>query len=142
MEAMANCLCGEPDCWSDGDTTWLDERSSWRGTSHGCHASIYWVHGKKIAEERHIPAFSLPIADVALRLGEWCAGLQNPVLIWTHDAGGGDASLWIRDVRDPVASDWQRLREARARQLIEDRRHVAFLLKRIEANASTETSHA
>lgn len=127
---MKKCHCGEPDCWDDGDYTWLDSQSGWRGTVAGCGASVYFVHGKKIAEERHLPEFSGPLDAFIEKLREWSSGLSNPWINWSHDTGGGDAGFWLRDVRDPQEQDWTRLAEVRQRKEAGERIELERLSKK------------
>ena len=130
---QGKCTCGEADCWDADDYSWLSSNSGWRGTIHGCHTSIFFIHGKKIREQRHIPAGHWDIERATELLREWSRGLPNQILIWSHDTGDGDSDLWIDGIREPTAEDWQRLEECRAWQDQDDRRTYERLRRRFEA---------
>jgi hypothetical protein len=134
--AEKNCHCGAPECWSEDDTAWLASESGWHGDINGCQSSVFFIHGKKIREQRHVPEGSHRIAEMPALLERWSAGLPNASFVWLHDTGGGDAGLWIEGVRDPNEADIARLMQCRKRQLDNDRRELRWLQKRIEANQS------
>ncbi len=136
LKTSSKCMCGDSDCWPRDDYSWLSSRSGWSGDINGCPSSVFFIHGRKIREQRHIPEGSWSIAELAERLPMWANGLPDARLFWTSDTGGGDAGLWIEGVREPTAIDWKRLDEARARQDAEDRQTFTKLKARYETPAA------
>ncbi len=127
---MAMCKCGEKDCWDEDDYSWLASKSGWHGTLHGCRTSVFFIHGKRIREQRHIPTGYYDVASLPALLAKWSEGLPNARLSWCQDTGDGDASLWIEGVRDPDSDDVRRLEECRERQRRDDTRSWYALVKR------------
>ena len=115
------CICGKDDCWEPGDNAWLSSQSGWHGELHGTRASVFFIHGRMIREQRHIPYGSFAVSDLPRLIKQWSSGLPGARLEWMADTGGGDPGLWIEGMRQPEPADWARLEEARAR-----RRHIAF----------------
>ena len=116
-----NCTCGMPDCWPANDFSWLSSNSGWHGNINGCHSSVFFIHGKKIREQRDVPEGTYDINALLNLLVRWSQGLPNPRLVHTHDTGDGDWGLWIEGEREPNDEDWKRLEQARhsARQKAE-----------------------
>ncbi len=111
--AKEKCVCGAEDCWDINDYSWLSSRSGWCGDINGCHSSIFFIHGKKIREQRHIPCGSFPISVLHKLLDKWADGLPNAQLVWSEDTGDGESGLWIEGVREPNNDDKERLAELR-----------------------------
>ena len=120
MPERKMCTCGVADCWEADDYSWLN--AGWHGEINGCEASVFWIHGRKIREQRHIPEGSWPVADMVELVGRWSEGLPGARLQVCSDTGGGDAGFWIEGERDPNAEDTKRLEECRERQDKQDRR--------------------
>lgn len=113
---MAKCrTCGAADCWDESDTAWLSTESGWFGDIDGCPTSIFFIHGKQIREQRHVPEHRGSVQEFIGKIQRWSVGLDNPRFIYTHDTGGGDCGLWIEGTREPRVDDMKRLHEARAR---------------------------
>lgn len=134
---QTKCSCGSADCWPNDDYTWLDDAAGWRGQVNGCEAVVYFVHGKQIAEERHLPEVDCAIEEFVGKLAHWTEGLFAPVLCWSRDTGGGDAGLWLRDVREPTPEDWRRLEVVRERKAQQERCEFARLQRKYEEPPST-----
>lgn len=115
-------MCGDPNCWDAGDYSWLASNSGWHGELHGCQTSIFFIHGRKIREQRHVPSGDWPLSQLPELLARWSTGLPNPRLAWYADTGDGDVGLWIEGEREPNEADNARLQEYRERQEREDRR--------------------
>lgn len=136
--AEGTCHCGAPECWDEGDYSWLGSRSGWHGKLHGTDASVFFIHGKKIREQRHIPeTHGMPVEEFARKLREWSSGLPEPIVMWTRDSGGGDADLWIEGVREPNDADRHRLEEVKQREDAENRRQYERLRKSFGESASS-----
>jgi hypothetical protein len=101
---------------------------------HGCHAFVFFIHGRKIREQRQVPQGRWTIAQLHERLEQWSAELPNARLVWTQDTGDGDSGLWIEGEREPNEADWQRLREARAHQRRRDEEELARIQRRLDAH--------
>lgn len=129
------CMCGlnNQDCWPSDDFAWLDSQSGWRGTFYGCQTSVFFIHGRKIREQRHVPAGRYDIAILPERFAEWARGLPNARLVWSRDTGDGDAGLWIEGERDADEDDLVRLREARERIERNDRREFERLKAKLSS---------
>lgn len=110
------CFCGAPECWDAEDHAWLSSASGWRGDINGCNTSVFFIHGKQVREQRHVPNGSYQVAELPQLFEKWAEGLPDARLVWLEDAGNGDAGLWIEGVREPVEADWQRYEEASARE--------------------------
>lgn len=63
-------------------------------------------------------------------LRERAEGLDNPLVIWLDDTGGGDSGLWVEGTRPPNEEDIVRLRSAREHALREDERSLRELKQR------------
>ncbi len=129
----AKCHCGEKDCWDPGDYSWLASQSGWYGELHGTDAAVFFIHGKKIREQRSIKAGDYPVEDLPRLIAQWSTGLPNAYLSWSHDTGGGDCGLWIEGIREPNADDWVRLKEVQEREDKENRRKLEELKRRYES---------
>ena len=108
------CFCGE-DCWDANDHSWLSSNSGWHGDINGCQSSVFFIHGKKIREQRQIPYGSFSVAELPGLFSRWSDGLPNARVEFHEDTGGGDMGIWIEGVREPNDEDLGRLEEARAR---------------------------
>ncbi len=115
-EKEKTCICGAEDCWDRNDYSWLSSRSGWHGDVNGCPSSVFFIHGKKIREQRHIPYGEYPVASFPALLEHWAAGLPNARFFWCEDTGDGDSGLWIEGEREPNAADQDRLEQARTRE--------------------------
>lgn len=135
---MAKCMCGSLDCWAEGDYAWLHEDAMWRGQLHGFNAIVHFIHGKKVAEERHLPAGQWTIDEFVAKLREGSTGLPNAKVYVSHgsDEDGG-SDFYIRGHRDPSPDDWKRLEEVRARQQRDDEREFERLRKKLEGAHGT-----
>lgn len=137
---MSKCTCGASDCWDEGDYSWLASNSGWHGRLHGTEASVFFVHGKKIREQRRIPqAYGMPVEEFARNLLAWSAGLPEAKVMWMRDTGDGEADLWIEGVREPNADDWQRLREVKEREDANNRRELERLKRMYEPPPSADS---
>src|SRR3990167_11131360 len=112
---MGQCHCGADECWDKHDTAWLSSESGWHGEIDGCSVSVFFIHGKKIREQRHIPKQWGSVEDFIAKITRWSAGLTNPQFVYSLDTGDGDYGLWIEGIREPRPEDFVRLQEARAR---------------------------
>ncbi len=127
------CDCGAGECWNEHDTAWLGSESGWYGDVDGCHTSIFFIHGKKIREQRSIPEQYGSVDEFIAKLRRWSIGLDNAHFIYTHDVGDGSPGTWIEGTREPHAEDTKRLVEARARIREQAQRDVDYKLKQIAA---------
>ena len=130
MTEAKNCSCGEDDCWDADDSSWLSSNSGWHGDINGCPSSVFFIHGKRIREQRHIPVGDWPVADMVELVRRWSEGLPGARLVMSHDTGGGEPGFWIEGVREPNAADMKRLEECRARQEEDDRITYARLKRK------------
>ena len=122
-----NCICGAPGCWDKGDYSWLASNSGWHGEINGCQSSVFFIHGKKIREQRNIPEGFWPVSEMVELVRRWSEGLPNARFVMCFDTGGGDPGFWIDGVREPNAADWARLEECRTRQEGQDYREYERL---------------
>lgn len=125
------CPCGALECWDVDDYSWVSSRSGWHGELHGCQTSVFFIHGKKIREQRHTPEGRWGLDEMLQLLIEWSRGLPDPVFIWDRDTGSGDAGFWIEGVREPNDEDIARLQECRDRRDAEDRRTLERIQRRL-----------
>jgi hypothetical protein len=109
------CFCGDLNCWPKNDHSWLSSNSGWHGDINGCQSNVFFIHGRKIREQRHIPYGSFAVADLPALFAKWSEGLPDARLLFMDDIGGGDPGIWIEGVREPTDADNSRLEEARAR---------------------------
>lgn len=124
---MGKCHCGAKDCWDEHDYSWVSSESGWHGDINGCPSSVFFIHGKKIREQRQVPYGRFLLNDLPKLFECWGMGLPNARLVWTEDTGGGDCGLWIEGERDPTVDDLKRLEETRKRareKAIRDLRHI------------------
>ena len=113
---MENCICGRSDCWDKGDYSWLASNSGWYGNINGCPSSVFFIHGKKIREQRHLPFGNWPISEMPALIALWAKGLPNGRLVICEDTGDGEQGFWIEGEREPNDTDNARLQECRERQ--------------------------
>ena len=118
---MKNCWCGAEDCWDKSDSSWLSSNSGWYGDINGCRSSVFFIHSKRIREQRHIPEGNWPVDQMLELVGRWSEGLPGARLVMSHDTGGGESGFWIEGEREPNAADMKRLGECRERQEGRDR---------------------
>jgi hypothetical protein len=130
MNENKSCHCGAPDCWDKNDYSWLSSNSGWHGDINGCQSSVFFIHGKKIREQRHIPTGYFPVDEIPALFAKWSQGLPGARLTYSHDTGGGDWGLWIEGERDPNGEDWARLEAARERDKEKARREIAYAIQR------------
>ena len=128
-----NCICGESDCWGMDDNAWLD--AGWGGVINGCSSSVFFIHGKRIREQRHIPEGNWPITEMLELVNHWAEGLPGSRLVMCADTGAGDPGFWIEGERDPNAEDLKRLEECRARRDRDDRRDYERLQRKFGSDA-------
>jgi hypothetical protein len=131
MSQQKICSCGDPNCWTAGDYSWLYSQSGWFGVLHGCRTSIFFIHGRHIREQRTIPDGDYSLNDLPRLLEQWSTGLPNARLCWCRDTGDGDASLWIEGERQPEPADLERLEEARQRERTKDERELERLKEKL-----------
>ena len=130
MSSKKDCHCGEAECWDAGDYSWLSDRSGWHGDINGCDSSVFFIHGKRIREQRHIPEGQWPIAAIGAQFEVWAKGLPGARLVYMGDTGGGDPGWWIEGEREPNDDDLVRLQEARNKAEQEERRQLGRLLEK------------
>lgn len=128
-ENHANCFCGDPGCWDQADRSWVS--CSWHGIQHGCESSVFFIHGRKIREQRTIPPGELSVSEFATLLVEWSKGLPNPRVVVCFDSDGdGQKGFWIEGEREPNEEDAARLEQCRAMQEKNDRRELERLKRK------------
>ena len=132
-----NCSCGDAACWDKDDYSWLSSNSGWDGDINGCSSSVFFIHGRKIREQRHLPEGNWPVEQMFELVRRWSDGLPGARLVMTNDTGGGDAGFWIEGEREPNADDLSRLEECRERQSKEDRRNYERLQKKFGQRATS-----
>lgn len=130
-----NCLCGDPNCWDGDDHSWLSSRSGWNGNINGTQASIFFIHGRMIREQRHVPYGEWKIADIQSIFDRYSVGMPNPRLVWSQGSEDSDPSLWIEGEREPNADDLKRLQECRDREARDDERELAAIQRRAAMRA-------
>ena len=140
MEITQNCHCGAPECWPENDYSWLS--AAWRGVINDCEASVFFIHGKMIREQRNLPTGTYNLASLSRLLAFWGAGLPEPHLCYSHDTGAGDWGLWIEGVRKPNDEDWARLEAVRQRDREEATRELARIHSRFPALTPTQIGRA
>ena len=126
----SNCFCGSQDCWDKDDYSWLASNSGWYGDINGCSSSVFFIHGKKIREQRHLPTGNWPISKIIELVAKWSEGLPNGRLVICEDTGDGDPGLWIEGERDPNDADLVRLQECRDRKKKEDLQELKRLTEK------------
>lgn len=129
---MENCHCGAENCWDEGDYSWLSSNSGWGGEINGCDSLVFFIHGRKIREQRHLPEGDWPVSEMAELVKRWSEGLPNGRLVIMEDTGDGEPGFWIEGEREPNTEDWKRLDECRARQDEKDRREYERLQEKFQ----------
>ena len=116
--------------WDKNDYDWLDDSANWHGDINGCYASVFYIHGKMIREQRHIPYGSFPIAKLPNLIMYWAEGLANARLEHHEDTGDGDSGWWIEGERPPNEKDAARLEQARQQLRQKARRDLQWIHQR------------
>ncbi len=130
MSENENCHCGAGECWDRGDYSWLSSNSGWWGDINGCQSSVFFIHGKKIREQRHLPEGEWPIATIGAQFAAWAEGLPGARLVHHSDTGAGEPGWWIEGEREPTDEDLKRLEEVRERMEKKERRELKHLQER------------
>ena len=125
MTEQQTCTCGEPDCWAADDYSWL--KAGWGGEISGCDAAVFFIHGKKIREQRHFPEGEWPIDTIGAQFAAWAQGLPGARLVYHSDTGDGEPGWWIEGEREPNDEDLKRLREVQDRTEGKERRELERL---------------
>jgi hypothetical protein len=114
--------------WEPGDNAWLRSGVYENGTS------IFFIHGGKIRHQAHLPYGDYKPDEFASLIAERAKGLEDPIVRWEEDTGGGDPGLWVEGVRPPNKEDLARLQSARDRQRRRDRLEIARLRRQYPDN--------
>jgi len=112
--------------WDERDFSWLSDKSGIRKNN----VSIFFIHGGRIRHQGDIPYGNYPIEAFIDLLRKLSEGLDNPLVMWVSDTGGGDPGFWVEGTRYPNNEDLERLRYARKRQEQKDRSDLASIKRR------------
>lgn len=112
--------------WDKNDYSWLSSHSG----LHENDTSIFFIHGGRIRHQAHLPHGYHPLEEFIAMLRERAVGLDEPMVFWLEDTGGGDCGLWVDGTRPPNDSDLARLQAARKRQRQDDERALRDIQRR------------
>lgn len=110
--------------WHPNDSSWLDAGARLDGVS------VFFIHGGRIRHQAHITCGRYTVDEFVALLRKHAEGLDNPVVRWSEDTGGGEAGLWVEGTRAPGREDLARLKAARRRQLQNDEMEAKALRRR------------
>lgn len=112
--------------WDDNDFSWLSSRSG----IHKDGTSIFFIHGGRIRHQARVPYGNYSVEEFCRLLQQRAEGLDDPIVRWMADTGGGDPGFWVEGTRAPNEEDLERLQHARDLQRRRDEIDARQLRKR------------